>query len=158
MNFCIVFHEVVKPLGVTHLKSLEKYLHSSLHSFISLHLQKRSCYDTNFKAKKVYSLFDAQFSQLFTFSFFIASIHDFEILITCCSVVIMLTITMNIYSIITLRVRYSNIFWYFQELLIRLNLSMEFANCTESVKDGLHPSPGVKGSDSTLITFLLDSK
>ena len=158
MNFCIVFHEVVKPLGVAHSKGLEKYLHSSLHSFISLHLQKRSCYDTNFKAKKVYSLFDAQFSQLFTFSFFIASIHDFKILITCSSVVIILTITMNIYSIITLRVRYNNIFLYFQGLLIRLNLSMEFANCTKSVKDGLHPSPGVKSSDSTLITFLLDSK
>ena len=46
-----------KPLGVTNLKSVEKYLHSSLHSFVSLHLQKRSCYDTNFKAKKVYSHF-----------------------------------------------------------------------------------------------------
>ena len=94
----------------------------------------------------------------FTFSFFIASIHDFKILITCSSVVIILTITMNIYSIITLRVRYNNIFSYLQGLLIRLNLSMEFANCTKSVKDGLHPSPGVKSSNSTLITFLLDSK
>lgn len=119
---------------------------------------KHSCHDTNFKARKVYSLFDALFSQLFTFSFFIASIYDFKILITCSPVVIILTITMNIYSIITLRVRYNNIFSYLQGLLIPLNLSMEFANCTKSVKDGLHPSPGVKSSNSALITFLLDSK
>lgn len=58
----------------------------------------------------------------------------------------------------TVRVRYNSIFSYLQGLLIRLNLSMEFANCTKSVKDGLHPSPGVKSSDSILITFLLDSK
>ena len=81
-----------------------------------------------------------------------------KILITCSPVVIILTITMNIYSIITLRVRYNNIFSYLQGLLIRLNLSMEFANCTKSVKDGLHPSPGVKSSNSALITFLLESK
>ena len=77
---------------------------------------------------------------------------------TCSSVVIILTIIMNIYSINTLRVRSNNIFSYFQGLLIQLNMSMEFANCTKSVKDGLHPSPGVKSSNSTLITFLLDSK
>lgn len=71
---------------------------------------KHSCHDTNFKARKVYSLFDALFSQLFTFSFFIASIYDFKILITWGPVVIIMTITMNIYSIITLRVRYNNIF------------------------------------------------
>lgn len=65
---------------------------------------------------------------------------------------------MNIYSIITLRVISNNIFSYLQGLLIQLNMSIEFANCTKSVKDGLHPSPGAKSFDSTLITFLLDSK
>ena len=57
--------------------------------FISLHLQLNTL--ANFTARKVYSLFDALFSQLFTFSFFIASIHDFKILITCSSAVIILT-------------------------------------------------------------------
>ena len=108
-----------------------------------------SCYETNY---------DARFWQFFTFSFTIASFHDFKILTACSSVVIILTITMNIYNIITLRVRSNNIFSYLQGLLIQLNMSMGFANCTKSVKDGLHPSPGVKSSDSTLITFLLDSK
>ena len=105
----------MKPSRVTPLKSLEKYLHSSLHFFYFFtSAVKHSCHDTNFKARKVHSLFDALFSQLFTFSFFIASIYDFKILITCSPVVIILTITMNIYSIITLRVRYNNIFRIFR--------------------------------------------
>ena len=37
-----------------------------------------------------------------------------KILITCSPVVIILTITMNVYSIITLRVRYNNIFRIFR--------------------------------------------
>ena len=144
-----------QTMGVTHLKILEKYLCKFFFTFFYFLTSaiKHSCCETNFKARKVYPLF-----MMLDFGSFLLFLSLSRAFMTCSSVVIVLTIIMNIYSINTLRVRSNNIFSYFQGLLIQLNMSMEFANCTKSVKDGLHPSPGVKSSDSTLITFLLDSK